>query len=58
MLNRRFYKVQIYDRQQKERADLQKQQRKATKIEEENRRRIKKDDPYKYLLQFNYHPLW
>lgn len=58
MLNKRFFKVQIYDRQQKERAESLRQQRKARRTEEENRRKIKRDDPYKYLLQFDYHPLW
>ena len=58
MLNKRFYKVKIYDRQQQEKADQLKRQRKIYKIEEENRRKIKKEDPYKYLLQFDYRPLW
>lgn len=57
-MNKRFFKVQIYDRQQKERAESLRQQRKARRTEEENRRKIKRDDPYKYLLQFDYRPLW
>lgn len=57
-LNKRFYKVQIYDRQQKERAESLRQQRKTRRIQEENRQKTRKEDPYKYLLQFDYHPLW